>query len=150
MIEEVNAHVISLIELERMFPQKAEGDDVNNTTSNNNFNTRTKSFDDVRDEFKTSAFTGAGISAVSVAGGASDLYDQRDRKKGSISIPSAACRSNNFYINLSEYEQDVYSRLTPYFDGALPLHEIAWRERLVEEDIFRLLKRNPDVLVYQA
>jgi hypothetical protein len=151
MIEESNAHVISLVELERLYPLKAEADDANNTNNTNNngnnSNIRTKSFDEVRDEFKTSAFTGAGISAGAVAGTASDPYDRRDHKKN---VLSAGSRGNNFYINLSEYEQDVYSRLTPYFDGALPLHEIAWRERLVEEDIFRLLKRNPDVLVYQA
>jgi hypothetical protein len=149
MIEEANAHVISLVELERQFPLKAEADDANNTNNNTNGNgngngsNRARSFDEVRDEFKTSAFTGAGISACAVASSVSDPFD-RGHKKGTSS------RSNNFYINLSEYEQDVYSRLTPYFDGALPLHEIAWRERLVEEDIFKLLKRNPDVLVYQT
>lgn len=147
MIEEVNAHVISLIELERLFPLKMDADEANTNNTGNNSSNRTKSFDEVRDEFKTSAFTGAGISAGAVAGIASDPHDRRDHKKG---MPSLSGRSNNFYINLSEHEQDVYSRLTPYFDGSLPLHEIAWRERVAEDDIFRLLKRNPDVLVYQA
>lgn len=144
MIEEVNAHVLSLVDLERLYPQKAWTEDPVTSLGAAG---RQKNFDEVRDELKTTAFLTA--AAGGSLGAAFDPYDRRDQRK--CSMPSmAGSRGHGSHINLSEYEQDVYSRLTPYFDGALPLHEVAWRERLAEEDIFRLLKKSPDVLVYQV
>lgn len=50
--------------------------------------------------------------------------------------------------SLNETELDMYHKIYPYLNGTLPLHEIAWREYLVEDEILRLVKKLPHITVF--
>jgi hypothetical protein len=51
-------------------------------------------------------------------------------------------------IALNEIELDMYHKIYPYLNGILPLHEIAWREFLVDDEILRLVKKLPYITVF--
>jgi hypothetical protein len=53
-----------------------------------------------------------------------------------------------FLLNFTENEREAYSRLLPYFNGLHSLNDIAWSERMLEEDILKIVRKSPHIVVF--
>lgn len=58
------------------------------------------------------------------------------------------CHSESNMIYFTEREREAYMRLVPYFNGLHTLKEIAWRERMLEEDILKIARNSPHVVAF--
>lgn len=128
MIEEVSTYVISISEIDKFHPNKSLNQDDNKGFK------KSKSYEELKDNLKTS-------SSVST------FIHQGDEKKQNERRKSFGLMDTRIY-DISDYDRDMYDKITPYFNGKFPIHFIAWRENLLEEDILRLVKKNPNVLVF--
>ena len=143
MIEEVGTFFLSSSKLNATYPLKNNQKDI---SRRNKAKTKNKKNSYVSDEeSRTSASTSSSNSAT----------DQADQVKKGISSPLGTIdkhsnnnnNSNNSMI-LTEYERFTLNCLSPYFNGASSLHDIAWLEKIQEVEILRLVKKNSDILVF--
>ena len=135
MIEEVGTFFFSLSKLNTSFPLNS-----NQRDSSHKSKTKNRKNDVSDEDSKTSASTSSSNST-------SDQVDQSKRVTSSIGIVDKHISHN---MNLTEHERCTLNRLSPYFNGASSLHDIAWLEKLQEEEILRLVKKNTDILVFYA
>ena len=56
--------------------------------------------------------------------------------------------SEAFLVNFTENEREAYSRLLPYFNGLHSLSDIAWSERMLEDDILKIVRKSPHIIVF--
>ena len=140
MIEEVGTFFLSSSKLNATYPLKNNQKDI---SRRNKAKTKNKKNSYVSDEeSRTSASTSSSNSAT----------DQADQVKKGISSPLGTVdkhnNNNSNNMNVTEYERFTLNCLSPYFNGASSLHDIAWLEKIQEEEILRLVKKNSDILVF--
>ena len=135
MIEEVGTFFLSLSKLNTSYILKN-----NQRDSAHKSKTKNKKSYISDEDSKTSASTSSSTSTA-------DHADQVKRVTSSTVITD---KYSNHNMNSAEYERCTLNRLSPYFDGGFSLHDIAWLEKLQEEEILRLVKKNTDILVFYA
>ena len=134
MIEEVGTYFLSLSNLNAVYPWKNNSRDLPHKSK-----AKIKKNYISDEDSKTSASTSSSNSA-------NDQIDQVKRVTSSVGID----KHNTHNMNLTEYERCTLSRLSPYFNGDSSLHDIAWLEKLQEEEILRLVWKKMDILVFYA
>ena len=134
MIEEVGTYFLSLSNLNAVYPWKNNSRDLPHKSK-----AKIKKNYISDEDSKTSASTSSSNSA-------NDQIDQMKRVTSSVGID----KHNTHNMNLTEYERCTLSRLSPYFNGDSSLHDIAWLEKLQEEEILRLVWKKMDILVFYA
>lgn len=142
MIEEVGAFFLSSTKLNATYPLKNNQKDISRRNKTKTKNKKNSYVSD--EESRTSASTSSSNSAT----------DQADQVKKGITSPLGTVdkhnNNNSNNMNLTEYERFTLNCLSPYFNGASSLHDIAWLEKIQEEEILRLVKKNSDILVFYA
>lgn len=144
MIEEVGTFFLSSSKLNTSYPLKNSRKDFSRRNKTKIKNKKSSYVSD--EESRTSASTSSSNSAT----------DQADQVKKGMTSPLGTVdkhsnnNNNNNSMNLTEYERFTLNCLSPYFNGASSLHDIAWLEKIQEEEILRLVKKNPDIIVFYA
>ena len=133
MIEEVELHMISIAELNKLHIDK----NYNFSQENSKILKRSKSTEEVKEKsLKTIP------SVLNLFN--TDDKDQNDRRN----LFHTAIGIDIYSQNISENEKDIYSKILHYLDGVTAVHEIAWKEGLLEEEILKLVKKNPNIVLF--
>lgn len=80
-----------------------------------------------------------------------DLGNAQQMAYSDMKATSASdIHSESFLVNFTENEREAYSRLLPYFNGLHSLNDIAWSERMLEEDILKIVRKSPHIVVFSS
>ena len=111
MIEEVSTYVLAVAELEKMYRERSLLQETKSIR-------KCRSFE--------------GMKEMKHSSSSSYLNDQKNSSgqvdadaKGHLDKGYMDAKGPNPLHGVNGYEQEVYSKISCYFDGVLPLHEIA-------------------------
>ena len=129
MIEELSTYVISLVEIEKLHPNHSLEKDAIKPLK------KSKSYEELKESIRLLSTTSSFILD------GDDLEHERRKSFGFLD-------SKHHHSHTSEYDLDMFKKLSPYFNGKFSIYEMARREGILEENILRLVKKNPNVAVF--
>ena len=95
-----------------------------------------------RDDTMPSADGGHGLGHDDIREAQQIAYD--DRK----TAVTSDIHGDAFLVNFTENEKEAYGRLLPYFNGMHSLNDIGWSERMLEDDILKMVRKSPHIVVF--
>ena len=136
MIEELSTYVISLAEIEKLHPNHSLEQNEKKPLK------KSKSYEELKEINRLLSTN----SPCTIDGD----HIEHERRKSFGLLDSKYHHHHHHHSHTCEYDHDhdMFKKLSPYFNGKHSIYEIARREGIFEENILRLVKKNPNVVVF--
>ena len=137
MIEELSTYVISLAEIEKLHPNHSLEQNEKKPLK------KSKSYEELKENNRLLSTN----SPCTVDGG----NIEHERRKSFGLLDSKHHHHHHHHLSHaceSDQDHDMFKKLSSYFTGKHSIYEIARREGILEENILRLVKKNPNVAVF--